>query len=80
MEERTKKKNASLSSLCTCLMVNLTYVRLMPRMFVSYAFHKIYKINSTYWLTSKSTIFSHAVIKILRRYNVALPMFNDFST
>ena len=51
----------------------------MPRMFVSYAFHEIYEINLAHWLTSKSTIFSHAVVKILRRYNVAVPMLYDSS-
>ena len=57
----------------------LTFGRFMPRMFVSYAFHEIYKINLAYWLTSKSNIFSHAVMKILRRYNVAVPMLYDSS-
>ena len=47
----------------------------MPCMFVSYAFHKIYKTNLAYWLTSKSTILCHAVLKILRRYNVAVPIY-----
>ena len=51
----------------------------MPCMFVSYAFHEIYKINLVYWLTSKSTIFSYAVMKILRRYNDAVPMLYESS-
>ena len=51
----------------------------MPCMFVSYAFHEIYKTSLAYWLTSKSTIFCHAVLKILRRYNVAVPMLYDSS-
>ena len=64
-----------------CLVVTWYMYVLCHAWFVSYAFHKIYKITfNSYGLTSKSTIFSHAVMKILRRYNVAMPMFNDSST